>query len=46
MTGRYGPYLNHGRINTSLDKDTDLEGLTMEEAVARLEQKAQKKIVF
>ncbi len=43
MTGRYGPYVNHGRLNASLGKDTDLESFSMEDAVELLEKKAQKK---
>jgi DNA topoisomerase I len=43
MDGRYGPYLNHNRTNVSLKPDTDLESITLEDAVARLEAKAAKK---
>ncbi len=43
MDGRYGPYLNHNRTNVSLKADTDLESITLEEAVERLEAKAAKK---
>jgi DNA topoisomerase-1 len=43
MTGRYGPYVNHGRLNASLHKNTDLEALTLEEVVELLEKKAKKK---
>ncbi len=43
LDGRYGPYLNHGRINVSLNRETDLESITLEDAVARLTAKAAKK---
>jgi len=43
MDGRYGPYLNHNRTNVSLKPGTDLESVTLEDAVARLEAKAARK---
>ncbi|MDQ0317111.1 type I DNA topoisomerase [Amorphus orientalis] len=38
--GKYGPYVNHGKVNATLPKDKDPQSLTMEEAVALLEAKA------
>ena len=40
--GRYGPYVNHKRINATLPKGTEPEALTMEEALALLAAKAAK----
>ncbi len=40
--GRFGPYVKHGKINASLPKGEDPEGLTMETALALLEAKAKK----
>ena len=42
MDGRYGPYVNHGKINATLPKDTDPQAVTMEMAVALLAEKAAK----
>ena len=36
MSGRYGPYVSHAKVNASLPKDRDPEELTMDEAVALL----------
>jgi DNA topoisomerase-1 len=36
MDGRYGPYVNHGRVNATLPKDTAPEDLTIEEALRLL----------
>ncbi len=38
--GRYGPYVNHGKINATLPKDKDPTSVTMEEAVALIAEKA------
>jgi len=38
--GKYGPYVNHGKVNATLPKGSDPQALTMEEAVALLEAKA------
>ena len=43
LDGRYGPYAKHGRINASLPKDTKVEDVTMEQAVALLAARAAKK---
>ena len=39
--GRYGPYVNHGRINATLPRDADPTTLTLEEAVGLLAAKAE-----
>lgn len=38
--GRYGPYVNHGKINATLPRDADPTTLTLEEALALLAAKA------
>ncbi|MGR7996877.1 MULTISPECIES: type I DNA topoisomerase [unclassified Xanthobacter] len=38
--GRYGPYVNHGKVNATLPKTTDPEGLTLADAVALIDAKA------
>ncbi|MGB7335039.1 MAG: type I DNA topoisomerase [Salaquimonas sp.] len=38
-SGRYGPYVNHGKVNATLPKDKDPQDVTMEEAVALIEAK-------
>ncbi len=43
MSGRYGPYVNHGRINATLPKDLDPAAVTMERAVELIAAKAEKK---
>jgi DNA topoisomerase-1 len=40
--GRFGPYLKHGRQNVSLPKGRDPDGLTLEEGVKLLQEKAAK----
>jgi DNA topoisomerase-1 len=42
MSGRFGPYVKHGRINATLPKDTDPEAMTMEQAVELIAAKAAK----
>ena len=37
--GRYGPYVNHGKINATLPKDADPTTFTLEEAIALLAAK-------
>ena len=43
MMGRYGPYVNHGRLNASLPKNTAPDNITLEQAVELLEKKKAKK---
>ena len=38
--GRFGAYVNHGKINATLPKGTDPASLTLDDAVALLEAKA------
>lgn len=45
MTGRYGPYINHNRLNASIPNRFDPRTITLEEALELLEKKAQKKKV-
>ncbi|MEZ6059563.1 MAG: type I DNA topoisomerase [Planctomycetaceae bacterium] len=40
--GRYGMYVKHGRINATVPKDTDINGITVQQAVEWLEAKAAK----
>ncbi|MEO1105165.1 MAG: topoisomerase C-terminal repeat-containing protein, partial [Pseudomonadota bacterium] len=40
--GRYGPYVNHGKINATLPKSADPQQVTLEEALAMIEAKAAK----
>ena len=42
MEGRYGPYVKWDKINATLPKETDPETLTMEAAMALIEEKAAK----
>ncbi len=39
MTGRYGPYIKHGKKNISLPKDETPEDFTMDKAVALIKEK-------
>ncbi|HTV31761.1 MAG TPA: type I DNA topoisomerase [Methylocella sp.] len=39
--GRYGPYVNYGKINATLPRDADPTTLTLDEAVALLAAKTQ-----
>jgi DNA topoisomerase-1 len=41
-SGRYGPYVQHGKIRATIAKSEDPEMLTMEEALALLAAKAAK----
>ncbi len=36
FSGRYGPYVKHGKVNATIPKGTDPEAITMEEAVKLL----------
>ncbi|MCB1498413.1 MAG: type I DNA topoisomerase [Bauldia sp.] len=40
--GRYGPYVNHGKVNATLPKDLAPDAVTMEQAVELLAAKAGK----
>ncbi|MDH4286674.1 MAG: DNA topoisomerase I, partial [Gallionella sp.] len=41
-SGRYGPYVRHGKINATLPKGTSPDDLTMEEALELIAAKAAK----
>jgi DNA topoisomerase-1 len=38
--GRFGPYVNHGKLNATLSKGLDLDTIRLEEALALLDAKA------
>ncbi|WP_420394702.1 type I DNA topoisomerase [Acuticoccus sp.] len=40
--GRYGPYVNHGKVNATLPKGSDPQSITLAEALALLEAKSGK----
>ncbi|MEM8663493.1 MAG: DNA topoisomerase, partial [Pseudomonadota bacterium] len=40
--GRYGPYVNHGKINATLPKGSDPQSVTLEEALTMIAAKAAK----
>jgi len=42
LTGRYGPYVKHGKINATLPKDREPEQFTLEEAVELIAAKSAK----
>ena len=42
LSGRYGPYVKHGRTNASLPKGEDVDAFTMDAAVALLAARAAK----
>ena len=42
LSGRYGPYVKHQKINATLPKDRDPEQMTMEEAVELIAARAAK----
>jgi len=42
-SGKYGPYIKHGKTNASLPKEVDPEKLTIEQAVEILKKKKEKK---
>ncbi len=39
--GRYGPYVNHGKVNATLPREADPTTLTLEDAIALLAAKAE-----
>ena len=41
-SGRYGPYVNAGKVNANVPKGSDPAALTMEQAVALLAERAAK----
>ncbi len=41
-SGRYGPFVKHGRVNASLPKGTDPDSITLDQAVALLAAQAAK----
>jgi DNA topoisomerase-1 len=40
--GRYGPYVNHGKINATIPKDTDPQSIDLETAVRMIAERAEK----
>ena len=42
LDGRYGPYVNHQRTNATLPKDADPQGVTLEQALQMLAERASK----
>jgi len=38
--GRFGPYVNHGKVNATLPKGTDPQSLTLEQAIELINTKA------
>jgi len=40
MSGRYGPYVKHGKINATIPKDADPEQVTLDEAVKLIAARA------
>ena len=42
LSGRYGPYVKHGKINVSLSADVDPQSVTLEQAVKLIAAKAKK----
>ncbi len=42
LTGRYGPYVKHGKINATLPRDREPEQVTIEEAVELIAAKSAK----
>jgi DNA topoisomerase-1 len=40
--GKYGPYINHGKINATLPRGMDPESVTLEAALPLLAAKAEK----
>jgi len=43
LKGRYGPYVTHKKVNATIGKDRDPEDVTLEDALALLEEAAKRK---
>ena len=43
-SGRYGPYVQHGKVRATISKSQDPESLTLEEALELLAEKAAKEV--
>ena len=42
LSGRYGPYVNAGKVNANVPKGADPAAMTVEEAVKLLDERAAK----
>jgi len=42
LSGRYGPYVKHGKVNATLPKDRDPEQVKLQEAVELIAAKSAK----
>ena len=42
LSGRYGPYVSHGKVNDTVPKEIKPEDVTLEQAVAWIAEKAAK----
>ncbi len=40
LSGRYGPYVKHGKVNATVPKDVDPEQVTLEQAVALIAERS------
>ena len=40
--GRYGPYVNHGKINATLPRDMDPQSVTLEAALELIAARAER----
>ena len=40
--GRYGPYVNHGKVNATIPRGTEPDSVTLEQALALLAERAGK----
>lgn len=38
--GKYGPYVKHGKLNATIPKDSSVDAVTLEQALALLEERA------
>jgi DNA topoisomerase-1 len=39
LTGRYGPYVNDGKINASVPKGVDIDSMTLKDAQDLIDKK-------